>query len=138
MPAIAHVCSADQSTTATQQLFARAKLIAGCIVSFDAMHRGPEERVGILKEPGITKFASNWRAEHLPTFEEELGVLLRHKIELTASRREEVWRQLVDRSLEREEICSLQRVDYAYLSFNVKLVKGLPTSVSYPSSVAVL
>ena len=38
----------------------------------------------MLKELGFTKFAYDWRAEHLPTFEEELGVLKRHKIELTA------------------------------------------------------
>ena len=38
----------------------------------------------MLKELGLTKFAYDWRTEHLPTFEEELGVLKRHEMELTA------------------------------------------------------
>jgi sugar phosphate isomerase/epimerase len=84
MPALAHVSLADESTTAARQLFARENLIAWCIVPFDAMHRRPEERAAILKELGFTKFAYDWRAEHLPTFEEELGALKRHKIEVTA------------------------------------------------------
>jgi sugar phosphate isomerase/epimerase len=84
MPAFVHLSLADESTTAVQQLFARENLIAWCIVPFDALHRGPQERAVMLKELGFTKFAYDWRAEHLPSFEEELGVLKRHKIELTA------------------------------------------------------
>ncbi|MEX0611298.1 MAG: TIM barrel protein [Pirellulales bacterium] len=84
MSALANVSLADESITAARQLFARENLVAWCIVPFDAKHRKPEERAGILKELGFTKFAYDWRAEHLPTFEEELGVLKSHEIELTA------------------------------------------------------
>ena len=83
-PVLAQVSLADESTTATRQLFARENLIAWCIVPFDAKHRGPRERAELLKEFGFTKYAYDWRAEHLPSFEEELGILKQHKIELTA------------------------------------------------------
>jgi sugar phosphate isomerase/epimerase len=57
--------------------------MAWCIVPFDAMHRGPEERAGMLKELGFTKFVTTGGRSICP-FEEELGVLARRKIELTA------------------------------------------------------
>jgi sugar phosphate isomerase/epimerase len=64
--------------------FARDNLVAWCIVPFDAGHRGPEERAAMLERLGIRRFAYDWRAEHLPRFEEELAALERHGIELTA------------------------------------------------------
>src|SRR5438045_9081812 len=38
----------------------------------------------MLKKLGFTKYAYDWRAEHLPTFDEEVGLLKKAKIELTA------------------------------------------------------
>ncbi|RUL88854.1 sugar phosphate isomerase/epimerase family protein [Tautonia sociabilis] len=65
-------------------LFARENLVAWCIVPFDASKRGPEERAAMLDRLGIRRLAYDWRAEHLPTFDEELEALDRHSIELTA------------------------------------------------------
>ncbi len=65
-------------------LFARENLVAWCVVPFDAKKRGPEERAAMLKRLGFTKFAYDWRAEHLPTFEQELAALKKNDIELTA------------------------------------------------------
>src|SRR5437588_2323212 len=65
-------------------LFARDHLVAWCIVPFDARKRGPEERVAMLERLGIKRFAYDWRAEHLPTFDREVGVLKKKGIELTA------------------------------------------------------
>ncbi|QDV33257.1 sugar phosphate isomerase/epimerase family protein [Tautonia plasticadhaerens] len=65
-------------------LFDRENLVAWCIVPFDASHRGPRERAEMLQRLGIRRLAYDWRAEHLPSFDEELDALQRHGIELTA------------------------------------------------------
>jgi sugar phosphate isomerase/epimerase len=67
-----------------EDVFRRDNLVAWCIVPFDAKKRTPAERVEMLKKLGFTKFAYDWRAEHLPTFDEEVGLLKKARIELTA------------------------------------------------------
>ena len=59
-------------------------MLAWCIVPFDAKHRGPEERAVMLEKLGIHRLAYDWRAEHIPTFDEEVEAMNRHKIEITA------------------------------------------------------
>ena len=65
-------------------LFARPNLVAWCIVPFDSKKRGPEERAAMLEKLGFSKFAYDYRAEHIPTFDAEIEALKRHKVELTA------------------------------------------------------
>lgn len=65
-------------------LFARTNLVAWCIIPFDARKRGPEERARMLEALGIRRLAYDYRAEHVPTFDEEIITLKRHGIELTA------------------------------------------------------
>jgi quinoprotein glucose dehydrogenase len=65
-------------------LFSRDNLVAWCIVPFDSRKRGPEERAAMMARLGIKKFAYDWRAEHIPTFDEEIEVMQRYGIELTA------------------------------------------------------
>lgn len=67
-----------------KDLFARDNLVAWCIVPFDSQKRGPEDRVAVLKELGFKKYAYDWRAEHLPTFDRELTLLAKEGIELTS------------------------------------------------------
>ena len=67
---------------AAPDLFARPNLVAWCVVPFDANKRSPEERAAMLARNGFTKYAYDWRAEHLPTFGRELVALKAHKIEL--------------------------------------------------------
>ncbi|HEY6229451.1 MAG TPA: TIM barrel protein [Verrucomicrobiae bacterium] len=69
---------------AEYSLFARSNLVAWCIVPFDAKKRGPEERAQMLDRLGIHKFAYDWRAEHIPTFEEEIDTCRKHNIEIIA------------------------------------------------------
>jgi sugar phosphate isomerase/epimerase len=59
-------------------------LVAWCIVPFDARKRRPEERAAMLKRLGIRRVAYDWRAEHIPTFDAELGAYKRHGILLHA------------------------------------------------------
>ena len=69
---------------ADNALFATSNLVAWCIVPFDAKKRGPEERAAMLDKLGIHRFAYDYRAEHIPTFDAEMVALKRHHIELTA------------------------------------------------------
>jgi len=62
----------------------RTNLAAWCIVPFDAKKRGPEERARMLQELGFTKFAYDYRSEHIPTFDTEMEALQRHGITLIA------------------------------------------------------
>lgn len=65
-------------------LFARKNLVAWCIVPFDKTRRAPEERAEMLDRLGFTRFAYDWRAEHLPTFDREIAALRKHNITLAA------------------------------------------------------
>jgi hypothetical protein len=65
-------------------LFARDNLVAWCVVPFDAKKRTPEDRAAMLARLGFKRYAYDWRAEHLPTFDRELVALKKHGIELTA------------------------------------------------------
>ncbi|MGL6073887.1 MAG: sugar phosphate isomerase/epimerase family protein [Fimbriiglobus sp.] len=61
-----------------------ANLVAWCIVPFDAKNRTPADRAEMLQKLGFQKFAYDWRANHLPTFETEILELKKRQIELTA------------------------------------------------------
>jgi|SRR5579883_2207687 len=79
---LALVAAADPAPA--DRLFARDNLVAWCVVPFDGKKRGPEERAAMLADLGFKKFAYDWRAEHLPTFDREVAALKKHGIELTA------------------------------------------------------
>jgi sugar phosphate isomerase/epimerase len=72
------------ASAAESPLFARTNLMAWCIVPFDAKKRGPEERAQMLERLGLHRFAYDWRAEHIPTFDAEIDACQKHGIELTA------------------------------------------------------
>src|SRR3954471_11476062 len=67
-----------------KDVFAADNLVAWCIVPFDKKNRTPAERVEMLAKLGFKRFAYDWRAQHLPTFDEEVRLLKEKKIELTA------------------------------------------------------
>ena len=74
-------CSALAQTAASKGasgLFARDNLVAWCIVPFDSKKRGPVERVAMLERLGFRRYAYDWRAEHLPTFDAEEAELQKH------------------------------------------------------------
>jgi len=75
----------DQNTEQDKTaVLRRNNLVAWCVVPFDASKRGPAERAGMLKELGITRCAYDWRAEHVPTFEQEILEYKEHGIEFFA------------------------------------------------------
>ncbi|WP_437190694.1 hypothetical protein [Planctomicrobium sp. SH527] len=59
-------------------------LVAWCIVPFDAKKRSPQQRAEMLRELGIRSCAYDWRAEHVPTFEEEIRQYKANGIEMFA------------------------------------------------------
>ncbi len=63
-------------------LFEKSNLAAWCIVPFDAGKRGPEERAAMLEKIGINKFVYDYRAEHIPFWDDEMNALKKHHIEL--------------------------------------------------------
>jgi hypothetical protein len=64
--------------------FRKDNLMAWCIVPFDAENRGPFERAAMMKSLGITRFAYDWRTEHIPTFDQEIDALQQQGIRLDA------------------------------------------------------
>lgn len=65
-------------------IFSKEHIVAWCIVPFDSKNRGPVERSEMLNNLGITKLAYDWRENHIPTFDQELDALNKHKISLQA------------------------------------------------------
>ncbi|MEO8271177.1 MAG: hypothetical protein ABI557_15755, partial [Aureliella sp.] len=61
----------------------RDKLVAWCVVPFDAAHRSPEQRAQMLDELGLKHLAYDWREEHVASWDAEIDALKRHNIELT-------------------------------------------------------
>ncbi len=76
----------DNPTNAqfNEKPFAKDNLMAWCIVPFDAAKRTPEQRARMLRELGIRRFAYDYRAEHIPSFEKEIVALKENGIELSA------------------------------------------------------
>lgn len=76
--------SGAQDTSQPQDVFRHGNLVAWCIVPFDSAKRTPAERAEMLERLGIHRLAYDYRAEHIPSFDEELEQLAQHDIELTA------------------------------------------------------
>ena len=58
--------------------------VAWCIVPFDAAKRTPEQRAQMLVDLKIYRCAYDWRAEHVPTFEQEILAYKKHGIDFFA------------------------------------------------------
>jgi hypothetical protein len=76
--------SASLLAQAPQRLFAKDNLVAWCIVPFDSAKRSPEDRADMLRELGFRRFAYDYRAEHIPTFDREIEALKKNGVELFA------------------------------------------------------
>lgn len=71
-------------TEPPRDIYRMNNLVAWCVVPFDAKQRGPAERVAMLKNLGIKRYAYDWRDKHLPTFETEVKLLIKEGIQLQA------------------------------------------------------
>ncbi len=68
----------------TAENLLRENLVPWCIVPFDASKRSPEERAKMLVRLGLKRSAYDWRAQHVPEFEEEILKYKKHGIEFFA------------------------------------------------------
>ncbi|MEZ6043287.1 MAG: hypothetical protein R3C20_22550 [Planctomycetaceae bacterium] len=80
---------ADESAKTSQAKaratnFDRSRLVAWCIVPFDAAKRNPAQRANMVTEMGIRRVAYDWRAEHVDSFEDEILQYKQHGIEYFA------------------------------------------------------
>lgn len=78
------VSANDVPNASRPENFATQNLVAWCIVPFDAARRSPVERAAMVKKLGMTRIAYDWRAEHVPFFEEEIRQYQRHGLEFFA------------------------------------------------------
>ena len=83
-PAIAVNLARSGEGQRAKHIFAVDNLVAWCVVPFDANQRGPVERAKLLQQLGFSKLAYDWRAQHVPTFEQEILALKEHGIEMFA------------------------------------------------------
>lgn len=60
------------------------QLVAWCIVPFDGKQRNPAQRAEMLTRLGLKRVAYDWRAKHVPEFEEEILQYKQHGIEYFA------------------------------------------------------
>ena len=67
-----------------EKLFRRDNLVAWCIVPFDDEARSPTDRAAMMKRLGIVKYAYDYRAEHVPQFDDEMRAISEQGIELVA------------------------------------------------------
>lgn len=75
---------AQPGQRSSENIFRNDNLVAWCIVPFDSQKRSPQQRTEMLEKMGIRKLAYDYRAEHVPQFDEEIEQLKKHSIELTA------------------------------------------------------
>ena len=76
--------SAGERQADVQNIFARKRLVAWCIVPFDGKKRGPAERAAMCARLGLKRIAYDWRDEHVATFEQEILEYRKHKLEYFA------------------------------------------------------
>jgi len=123
--------TASGQDTNDESIIDLEKIYAWCIVPYDSLERSPEERIKMLKGLGITKYAYDWRNEHLPFMAEELEFAKKNDVEVIA-----VWMWIDDKgnSLERlnesnEKVFSvIKEVGYEgqiWVSFNANFFENL-------------
>ena len=82
--AIVSLTSARVTAADAPSLFDHKNIAAWCIVPFDSVKRDPAQRAEMVQKLGITKVAYDWRAEHVPQFEQEILEYQKHGIEFFA------------------------------------------------------
>ena len=74
-------------------LFARENLLAWCIVPYDSLHRGPEQRMAMLQRLGFTQYVWDWRQQHIKDLPAEIAAARRHGIRMRG-----IWLWMDDRT----------------------------------------
>jgi len=107
------------------------KIYAWCIVPYDSLERSPEERIKMLKGLGITKYAYDWRDEHLTDMAEELELAKKNDVEVIAVWMwiDNQWNSLEGLNESNEKVFSVvEEVGYKgqiWVSFNANFFENL-------------
>ncbi|MBM1106888.1 hypothetical protein JQC67_12120 [Aurantibacter crassamenti] len=107
------------------------KIYAWCIVPYDSLKRSPKQRIEMLKELGIGKYAYDWRDEHLPQMAEELQLAKKNNVDIIS-----VWLWIDNNSNTIEKLSDsneklfdvVKEVGYKgqfWVSFNANFFEGL-------------
>jgi len=75
---IPRVATPADTPESVVDIYAKENLVAWCIVPFDGKKRGPAERAAMCAKLGLKQIAYDWRAEHVPTFEQEILEYQKH------------------------------------------------------------
>lgn len=65
-----------------KDLFRAENLAAWCIVPFDDEARSPADRAAMMRSLGLSKYAYDYRAEHVPQFDDEMRAIRAKGIDL--------------------------------------------------------
>ncbi|HTE10531.1 MAG TPA: TIM barrel protein [Chitinophagaceae bacterium] len=76
------VAEHNRAITKAGRVFSRENLVAWCIVPYDTTKRTPALRAKMLNKLGITKFAYDWREEHIASAGDEMDTMGQHHIKL--------------------------------------------------------
>lgn len=68
--------------SAGPSIFSRENLLAWCIVPYDSLHRGPEQRLAMLQRLGFTQYVWDWRQEHIKDLSAEIKMAQAHGIRI--------------------------------------------------------
>ncbi len=120
------------------------RVFAWCIVPFDVKNRTPEQRIDLLKELGIQKYAYDWRDKHLDEMVHEWKLAKTNNIQVTA-----VWLWLDARNDTVGKLSPLnerllQNIDSAnlstdiWLSFNNNYFDSLPQDQALAKGVEIV
>lgn len=131
-------------TSPQSEDFSLENIYAWCIVPFDSLERTPQQRIEMLKELGIKKYAYDWRSEHLPYMAEELELAKENNIEIIA-----VWIWIDDKwdsigalNDSNNKIFSIvEEVGYTgqvWVGFNANFFEGLTDSEAVDKGVEMI
>ena len=73
---LSQACNADEKENNLENVY------PWCIVAFDSLERSPGERVEMMKELGFSKYAYDWRDEHLNETDQEIKLAGENGIEI--------------------------------------------------------
>nr|WP_298792884.1 hypothetical protein [uncultured Allomuricauda sp.] len=128
--------AASCTETRKEQIIDIENIYAWCIVPYDNISRSPKERISMLKELGIKKYAYDWREEDLVNMATELRLAKQSGIDVIAVWVwiDDTWDSVGRLNRSNEKVFNvIEEVDYKgqiWVSFNSNFFENLPDSLS--------
>ncbi len=122
--------------TNKEQIIDIENIYAWCIVPYDSLKRSAKERISMLKELGIKKYAYDWREEDLPDMATELRLAKQSNIDVVAVWMwiDDTWDAVGRLNSSNEMVFNvIEEVDYKgqiWVSFNANFFENLPDTLA--------